>query len=103
MSYAIAVDRVFVALADDTRRALLERLAQQGPASASALASEATISRQAIAKHLHILTEAGLVSRQRSGREVQYHAEAHQLAATGRWLQRMAHRWDESLPLHHGV
>ena len=96
MHGAIVVDQVFAALADNSRRHLLEQLAAQGPQSASKLARTATISRQAITKHLAVLEEAGLVSRLRSGREVVYAVEAHQLGATGRWLQRMAQRWELS-------
>ena len=55
------------------------------------------ISRQAIAKHLVILEQAGLVSRVRQGKEVCFQTQAHQLAATGRWMQRLAARWDPSL------
>ena len=93
MHSAIEVDQVFNALADPTRRHLLEQLAVHGPQSASTLARAAQISRQAIAKHLTVLDTAGLVSRRRSGREVIFGVEAHQLAATGRWMQRMAQRW----------
>ncbi len=92
---AVAVDQVFNALADATRRHILEILARQGSASASQMALEMTISRQAIAKHLGILEGAGLVSKQRRGKAVHFAVEPHQLAATGRWLQRFAARWDD--------
>ena len=92
----VAVDLVFTALSDATRRQLLERLATAGPASASTIAEELPITRQAIAKHLLILESAGLVSRVRHGKSICFHAEAHQLAATGRWLQRMAGRWEDT-------
>ena len=90
----VAVDLVFAALADATRRQLLERLATQGAASASTIADELPITRQAIAKHLTVFEQAGLVSRERRGKAICFAAEPHQLAATGRWLQRMAGRWD---------
>ena len=93
----VAVDQVFIALADTTRRHVLEMLAAQGAASASAIALKLPISRQAITKHLKILEHAGLVSRRRLGKEIQFQVEAHQLAATGRWMQRIAARWDPSL------
>ena len=96
----VAVDQVFAALSDATRRHLLERLAVAGSASASSIAQELPISRQAIAKHLQSLEQAGLVSRQRQGKEVCFVVEPHQLAATGRWLQRMAQRWDPELGGH---
>lgn len=93
----VAVDQVFTALSDVTRRHLLELLAARGAASASAIARDSSISRQAIAKHLQALERAGLVSRVRQGKEVCFTVEPHQLAATGRWLLRLAQRWDPSL------
>jgi DNA-binding transcriptional ArsR family regulator len=89
----VAVDQVFSALADATRRHLLEIIAERGPISASTLAVDLDISRQAIVKHLQLLEQAGLVSRTRHGKQIRFAVEAHQLAATGRWLQRMAQRW----------
>ena len=92
---AVAVDRVFFALADASRRQILELLANHGAASASTMATDMTITRQAIAKHLQILERAGLVSRFRQGKSIYYRVETHQLAATGRWLQRFAERWEQ--------
>ena len=96
----VAVDLVFTALADATRRHILEELAIQGATIASAIAQTMPISRQAIAKHLAILERAGLVGRVRKGKEVCFSAQAHQLAATGRWMQRLAARWDPGLTNH---
>ena len=90
----VAVDQVFSALADGTRRQLLEIIAEQGSISASTMADNLDISRQAIVKHLQLLEQAGLVSRARHGKQIRFAVEAHQLAATGRWLQRMAQRWE---------
>ena len=95
MSHLVAVDHVFEALADPRRRQLLAHLAEQGPLSASKLASTAEISRQAIAKHLKILEASGLIARQRQGREVCFQVDPGQLSATGRWMQRTAERWSE--------
>ena len=91
----VTVDLVFTALADATRRHILEMLADDGPASASAIAAQLPISRQAIAKHLGLLEQAGLVSRSRQGKEICFVAQSHQLAATGRWMQRLATRWEQ--------
>lgn len=99
----VEVDQVFTALADATRRHLLERLARRGAASASSVAHDLPISRQAIAKHLQILEGAGLVSRVRQGKQVCFQVEPHQLAATGRWLQRFAERWDHLSPATEAV
>jgi len=94
----VAVDQVFSALADGRRRQLLEIIAEQGPISASAVADLLDISRQAIVKHLQLLEQAGLVSRARHGKQIRFTVEAHQLAATGRWLQRIAQRWESDTP-----
>ena len=67
---AEAVDSVLVALADPTRRQLLDLLAAQGEATATTLAARLPVSRQAVVKHLAILNAAGLVSGSRVGREV---------------------------------
>ncbi|HKO26654.1 MAG TPA: metalloregulator ArsR/SmtB family transcription factor, partial [Solirubrobacteraceae bacterium] len=68
----MSADRVFSALSDPTRRALLRTIAEQPAATATQLAADLPISRQAVLKHLAALTEAGLIDRQRSGREVRY-------------------------------
>lgn len=88
---------LFTALADPTRRAVFERLSAEGPASASKLAAELPVSRQAIAKHLALLDEAGLVERKTAGREIQYHARPDALTEVTGWVERMGARWDERL------
>ncbi|HZD03509.1 MAG TPA: metalloregulator ArsR/SmtB family transcription factor, partial [Longimicrobiales bacterium] len=65
---------LFAALSDPTRRALFERLTARGPATATSLAAELPVSRQAVAKHLSALAAAGLVERTNVGREVHYSA-----------------------------
>ncbi|MGH3569932.1 MAG: ArsR/SmtB family transcription factor, partial [Pseudonocardia sp.] len=65
---------VLVALADPTRRQLLNALVDAGRASATTLADRLPVSRQAVAKHLQVLESAGLVERVRVGREVPYSA-----------------------------
>src|SRR5205807_351806 len=66
------VDGVLVALADPTRRQLLDLLAAYGEATATTLAERLPVSRQAIVKHLAVLDAAGLVTGGRVGREVRY-------------------------------
>ncbi len=95
MLHTVAVDLVFQALADPTRRHILEQLAIYGTASASEIAADMPISRQAVVKHLNVLESSGLVSRERKGRAVMFETEPHQLAMTGRWLQRIAARYDQ--------
>ena len=63
---------VFSALADPTRRAVLRAVAGRGTATATELTSEIDVTRQAVAKHLRILEDAGLVAPERSGREQRY-------------------------------
>lgn len=88
---------LFSALADPTRRAVFERLTAGGPASASRLAEEMPVSRQAIAKHLATLDEAGLVERQTAGREVRYAARPDGLDDMTQWVKRVGSRWEERL------
>ena len=63
---------VFVALADPSRRQVIGVLAARGTATATAVAEELAITRQAVAKHLATLSDAGLVDAERAGREVRY-------------------------------
>ena len=88
---------VLAALADPTRRAVFERLNDRGPASASQLASELPVSRQAIAKHLNQLDAVGLVDRSTHGREVLYSARVAPLDDVATWLEAVGTEWDERL------
>jgi DNA-binding transcriptional ArsR family regulator len=90
-------DVVFGALADPTRRALVESLAGRPTATASALARELPITRQAVAKHLAILHAARLVSAARVGRETRYTFEPRPLADAAGWMARVGGEWDERL------
>jgi predicted transcriptional regulator len=87
---------VFAALADDTRWDILTRLGSR-ELSASALASELPVSRQAIAKHLAALAEAGLVSSTTVGREIRYRAIGARLSAVATELDRIGAEWDARL------
>ncbi|MEV8362090.1 ArsR/SmtB family transcription factor [Streptomyces niveus] len=91
------VDGVFVALADPTRRKLLDLLAAQGEVTATALADDLPVSRQAVVKHLTVLDAAGLVSGRRAGREVRYAVRPAALDATARWMATLAADWDRRL------
>ncbi|MGD2061278.1 MAG: metalloregulator ArsR/SmtB family transcription factor [Acidimicrobiia bacterium] len=88
---------VLAALADPTRLAVFERLSSQGPASASKLATELPVSRQAISKHLDLLGSVGLVDRSRAGREVVFSARREPLGEVAGWLERVGAEWDERL------
>lgn len=87
---------VFAALGDDTRWSILQALGETD-ASASALAGRLPVSRQAIAKHLAVLQEVGLVESVRVGREMRYRVVGAQLAATARRLEAVGAEWDRRL------
>lgn len=88
---------VFAALGDETRLALLARLAAGPEQSITRLAADAPVSRQAITKHLHVLAEAGLVRNVRRGRENLYQLEPQRLAEARAALDRIARQWDDAL------
>jgi DNA-binding transcriptional ArsR family regulator len=90
------VDAVFAALADPTRREVIGRLAQE-PASASRLALELPITRQAVAKHLAALDRAGLVASRREGRELRYMLDPEPMGDAMAWMASVGARWDERL------
>ncbi|WP_406416115.1 metalloregulator ArsR/SmtB family transcription factor [Streptomyces sp. NBC_00873] len=92
-----SVDSVLVALADPTRRQLLDLLAAQGEVTATKLAERVPVSRQAVVKHLAVLDAAGLVSGRRVGREVRYAVQPAALDATARWMATLAADWDRRL------
>lgn len=88
-------ERVFVALADPSRRAVLATLAAGGPATATDLADRLPISRQAIAKHLALLSEAGLViAEPGERRRVRYRLDSAPMQVAQRFLAAMARDWD---------
>ena len=91
-----ALTPVFAALGDDTRWAILARLGE-GPASASALAREFPISRQAIVKHLEVLRAAGLVESEQRGRELVHRALGGRLSDVARQLDRIGSAWESRL------
>lgn len=92
-----ALDRVFGALTDPTRRALLARLAEGGDLTVSDLARPLPMSLPAVMKHLDVLEAAGLLARQKSGRSVTCRLVAQPLEDATAWLQRYARFWDQSL------
>jgi ArsR family transcriptional regulator, cadmium/lead-responsive transcriptional repressor len=91
------VDAVFAALADATRRGILRSVADRGPLTATALAGELPITRQAVARHLTLLREAGLVQADRNGRETRFTASPEPLHDLATWAETTGRRWDDRL------
>lgn len=88
---------VFGALSDPTRRALLRTIAARPEATATELAAKLPISRQAVLKHLTALADAGLVDRERSGREVHYRLTPAPLSDAVSWMAEVGGQWDRRL------
>ncbi|HET7727419.1 MAG TPA: helix-turn-helix transcriptional regulator [Candidatus Limnocylindrales bacterium] len=91
------MDAVLAAVADPTRRLLLERLRRSGPASVTALTAGLPMTRQAVTKHLDALGAAGLVRVRRRGRERLHQLDAEPLRAVDDWLRPYAEAWDDRL------
>jgi ArsR family transcriptional regulator, cadmium/lead-responsive transcriptional repressor len=89
--------RVFDALADPNRRYVVQALAERGTATATELASELQVSRQAVAKHFAALTDAGLVESRREGRETRYELTPQPLAGALDWMASVGGKWDARL------
>jgi DNA-binding transcriptional ArsR family regulator len=97
MATADRAGAVFGALSDPTRRSLLATIAAQPSVTATELAAELPISRQAVLKHLGALTDAGLLRRERSGREVRYRVTPEPLSDAVSWMAEVGGQWDERL------
>jgi DNA-binding transcriptional ArsR family regulator len=92
-----ALDRTFNALADPTRRALLARLAQGDGVSVSELAKPFPVSLPAVMKHLDVLSDAGLVAREKTGRVVACQLTAGPMEDAVEWLNRYQRFWTQQL------
>ena len=88
---------VFEAVADSTRRELLERLREQGPATVGELSEPFAMSRQAVTKHLDILVGAGLIRVRREGRHRIHELDPDPLREVDGWLAPYAAAWDRRL------
>jgi DNA-binding transcriptional ArsR family regulator len=93
------LDQVLIALADPTRRRLLEELGRRPASSATTLAAQVPVSRQAVARHLAVLRESRLVNSHRAGKEVLFTACPERLSATASWMTALAATWEERLQL----
>jgi len=92
-----ALDRTFAALSDPTRRALVMRLAENPDLSVSDLAAPFEMSLPAVMKHLGVLSDAGLVSRAKTGRVVACRLDAEPMRDAFEWLNRYEAFWSERL------
>jgi DNA-binding transcriptional ArsR family regulator len=88
---------VFAALGDETRLAVIARLCTEGPLSIARLSEGASVSRQAVTKHLETLALAGLVRDARLGRERIWQLEPRRLDVARRELDRISSQWDAAL------
>jgi DNA-binding transcriptional ArsR family regulator len=92
------VDQLWSAIGDPTRRRVLEAiLDREGGATATVVAGELPVTRQAVAKHLAVLGRAGLVEARREGREVRYAVRPQRLDAAARSVASVAAQWDARL------
>jgi len=94
---ALTDDELWSAIADPSRRQVLDLLVSNGGVSASWLAGRVPFSRQAVAKHLVVLERAGFISRRKQGREVLYQVEAGRLDQAARAMAELAAQWDRRL------
>ena len=91
------VDDVFAALGDPGRRSLVEAVAARGDATATELAAGMPVTRQAVAKQLSALADAGLLRATRTGRETRYEVTPEPLEDAVAWMVEVGARWDERL------
>ncbi len=90
------MEHIFTAIADPTRRQVLERLRTEGALSVKQLTAPMSVSRQAVTKHLDILQQAGLIRIERHGRERRHRLQPEPLQAVDDWLRPYAEAWDQA-------
>jgi DNA-binding transcriptional ArsR family regulator len=90
-------EQLWAAIAEPSRRRLLDLLLARGQATPTGLASELPVTRQAISKHLAVLEHAGLVHAHRQGREVRYTVNTERLAVAAQAMAQAAAAWDRRL------
>ena len=98
MSSSIDAGTVLAALADPTRRDVLAAVvARAGRATATDLAADLPVTRQAVAKHLGVLADAGLVTAERHGREAHYRVVAGSMRPASEWIERTEAGWSRRI------
>jgi len=90
-------DALWSAIADPSRRRVLDLVVESGETTASSLAEQVPFSRQAVIKHLVVLEQSGLITRQRQGREVRFRVDAGRLDDAAHAMAQQANRWDQRL------
>lgn len=90
-------NNVFAALGDPTRRAIFQRLSQEGEQTVHRLTEQAGISQPAVSKHLAVLRRAGLVSDRRTGRETHYRVRPEGLAPLADWMDAYSAFWNSRM------
>ncbi|UUY01877.1 metalloregulator ArsR/SmtB family transcription factor [Svornostia abyssi] len=93
----MSTDAVFAALADPTRRTVLDTVAAREGITATQLAAGLPVTRQAVAKHLGVLAEAQLVAGERAGRETRWRATPAPLTDAIAWMANVGAAWDDRL------
>jgi DNA-binding transcriptional ArsR family regulator len=88
---------VFAALGDETRLRIVARLCAKGPQSIVRLTDGTNVSRQAVTKHLHALSRAGLLRSTQEGRERIWEMETSRLAEVSGYLEQISKQWDEAI------
>lgn len=94
---------MFAALADPTRRRIVELLSELGAQTATQLSTRLPITRQGVAKHLDLLDEAGLVEWSRNGRESRYRLTPEPFEAAALWMASVGAEWDRRLEALRGL
>ena len=100
MSAAVAEpvdDDLWSAIGDPTRRRMLDLLLADGGGTATSLGQRLPVTRQAVAKHLNVLADAGLVDARRAGRERRYRPTPAPMDEAIAWMAEVGARWDERL------
>lgn len=92
-----SMESIFSAVADPTRRMILERLRSHGPLSIKQISQPLPMSRQAVTKHLDILIASGLIEVRRVGRERLHFLDPTPLHEVGEWLRPYSEAWDRRL------
>jgi DNA-binding transcriptional ArsR family regulator len=96
-SLRIDPSAVFAALGDTTRLSLIRKLSDGMPLSIARLAEGSALTRQAVTKHLHVLESAGVVGRERCGRESLYRLEPTRIEEMRAYLDGVSRHWDDAL------